>query len=83
MTYLHIVPPLALFLAKQPEVDNYDLSSVKVLLSGAAPLGGQITEQVEQRLGAHFLQGKNMGGFRGGKGGLDPEWRITSCYMLP
>ena len=55
---MHIVPPLALFLAKQPEVDNYDLSSVKVLLSGAAPLGGQITEQVEQRLGAYFLQGK-------------------------
>ena len=78
MTYMHIVPPLALFLAKQPEVDNYDLSSVKVLLSGAAPLGGQITEQVEQRLGAHFLQGKTWVDPEGDRVS-GPQWRITSC----
>ena len=54
---MHIAPPLALFLAKQPEVDNYNLTSLQTLLCGAAPLGGQISEEVEQRLGVHLLQG--------------------------
>jgi acyl-CoA synthetase (AMP-forming)/AMP-acid ligase II len=34
-----LVPPIVLGLAKSPIVDKYDMSSLKVLLSGAAPLG--------------------------------------------
>ena len=58
MTYMHIVPPLALFLAKQPQIDNFDLKSLRTLVSAAAPLGGELTEEVEQRLGVDFLQGE-------------------------
>ena len=59
MTYMHIVPPLALFLAKQPQVDNFDLKTLKTLVSAAAPLGGKLTEEVEQRLDVDFLQGRS------------------------
>ena len=57
MTYMHIVPPLALFLAKQPLVDKFDLRSLKTLVSAAAPLGSHVTTEVEQRLGVDLVQG--------------------------
>ena len=34
-----VVPPVALALAKHPLVDEYDLSSIEQIFSGAAPLG--------------------------------------------
>ena len=49
-TLLHIVPPIAVLLAKNPVVDNYDLTSVKYLFCGAAPLGGATQQQLEARL---------------------------------
>ncbi len=60
-TFLHIVPPIVLFLAKHPIVDNYDLSSVHTYFSGAAPLGGDTVKMAMERLGsrskASFRQG--------------------------
>eukprot|EP00123_Amoebidium_parasiticum_P013737 comp22123_c1_seq2/m.32345 comp22123_c1_seq2/g.32345 ORF comp22123_c1_seq2/g.32345 comp22123_c1_seq2/m.32345 type:complete len:576 (-) comp22123_c1_seq2:371-2098(-) len=47
---LHIVPPIALFLAKHPVVDKFDLSSVKEICSGAAPLSKEVTDQLYARL---------------------------------
>ena len=64
MTYMHIVPPLALFLAKQPQIDNFDLKSLRTLVSAAAPLGDKLTEEVEQRLDVDFLQGRYCFAFR-------------------
>ena len=57
MTYMHIVPPLALFLAKQPLVEKFDLSSLETLVTAAAPLGGHVQSEVEQRLNCNFVQG--------------------------
>ncbi|MCB0136560.1 MAG: AMP-binding protein, partial [Caldilineaceae bacterium] len=42
MRRLYFVPPIVLALAKHPLVDQYDLSSVEVILSGAAPLGADL-----------------------------------------
>ena len=56
----HIVPPVAVALAKHPVVDRYDLSGVKWLFSGAAPLGPELTEAVETRLPARIRQGYGM-----------------------
>ena len=39
ITCLNLVPPIVLALAKHPVVDNYDVSSVRVIGCGAAPLG--------------------------------------------
>ncbi|MEI2583087.1 hypothetical protein [Scytonema sp. PRP1] len=38
ITRIHVVPPILLALAKQPIVDKYNLSSLRVLTSAAAPL---------------------------------------------
>ncbi|GAA4036375.1 AMP-binding protein [Arthrobacter methylotrophus] len=59
-TYLFIAPPIAVALAKHPLVDRYDLSSVRVVLSGAAPLDGGLGHAVASRLGCTVLQGYGM-----------------------
>jgi acyl-CoA synthetase (AMP-forming)/AMP-acid ligase II len=56
----HIVPPIAVALAKHPLVDQYNLSGVKWLFSGAAPLGPQLTDAVQTRLGVRVRQGYGM-----------------------
>lgn len=45
-----VVPPLVLALAKNPMVDNFDLSSIRMVLSGAAPLGKELEEALLSRL---------------------------------
>jgi acyl-CoA synthetase (AMP-forming)/AMP-acid ligase II len=60
VTYANIVPPIALALAKHPLVDEYDLSALKTLFSGAAPLGEDIARQCAQRLGCEVFQGYGL-----------------------
>jgi 4-coumarate--CoA ligase len=38
-TIAYVVPPVVLDLAKHPLVSKYDLSSMKMMTSGAAPYG--------------------------------------------
>ncbi len=52
-----IVPPVALALAKHPLVDQFDLSSIEQVFSGAAPLGGELSDAVGERLNCVALQG--------------------------
>jgi acyl-CoA synthetase (AMP-forming)/AMP-acid ligase II len=56
----YVVPPIALALAKHPLVDEHDLSSLRVIMSGAAPLGPELTEQVAERISAPVTQGYGM-----------------------
>lgn len=60
ITRFAVVPPMVLALAKSPLVDNYDLSSLKQLFSGAAPLGGELAEQTSERIGCEVVQGYGM-----------------------
>lgn len=50
VTFALVVPPMILGLAKHPVIDKYDLSSLRILLSGAAPLGIELGNEVERRL---------------------------------
>lgn len=59
-TYLFIAPPIAVALAKHPLVDQYDLSSVRALLSGAAPLDSALAGAVAARLATRVRQGYGM-----------------------
>lgn len=59
-TYLFIAPPIAVALAKHPLIDQYDLTSVRAALSGAAPLDGELGRAVASRLGCTMLQGYGM-----------------------
>ena len=56
----HIVPPVAVALAKHPLVENYRFPHLKWLFSGAAPLGPDLTGLVRQRLGVTIRQGYGM-----------------------
>ncbi|MCX7566303.1 AMP-binding protein [Sulfitobacter sp. F26169L] len=55
-----IVPPVALALAKHPAVDNYDLSSIEQIFSGAAPLGAEVSDAVAKRIDCLSVQGFGM-----------------------
>lgn len=44
------VPPIVLAISKNPIVENYDLSSVRMVLSGAAPLGKELEDAFRARL---------------------------------
>ena len=56
----YVVPPIALALAKHPAVDERDLSSVDVVMSGAAPLGAELVGQVAERIGCKVIQGYGL-----------------------
>jgi len=60
VTLSHIVPPIVLKLAKDPLVDNYDLSSLKMIFSGAAPLGADLSRECMNRIGCGIRQGYGM-----------------------
>jgi acyl-CoA synthetase (AMP-forming)/AMP-acid ligase II len=60
LTFAHLVPPIVLALAKHPLVDQYDLSSLKAVLSGAAPLGAQLEAAFQARTGIGIIQGYGM-----------------------
>ncbi|MGI9604596.1 MAG: AMP-binding protein [Acidimicrobiales bacterium] len=60
VSWFFAVPPIVLGLAKHPIVDQYDLSSLEVIFSGAAPLSGEVGEEAEARLGCSVIQGYGM-----------------------
>ncbi len=55
-----VVPPIVLALAKHPLVDQFDLSSVERLFSGAAPLGADLADEAAARLDCEVVQGYGM-----------------------
>ncbi|WOL16650.1 putative 4-coumarate--CoA ligase 2 [Canna indica] len=56
-----VVPPLVLALAKNPVVEKYDLSTIRIILSGAAPLGKELEEALRSRVPQAVLgQGYGM-----------------------
>jgi acyl-CoA synthetase (AMP-forming)/AMP-acid ligase II len=60
VTLSHIVPPIVLQLAKNPVIEKYDLSSLKIIFSGAAPLGEELSRLCIKRLGCSIRQGYGM-----------------------
>lgn len=49
VTIAPIVPPIVLSIAKYPDLDKYDLSSLRVLKSGGAPLGRELEDTVRAK----------------------------------
>ncbi|OKL62393.1 hypothetical protein UA08_02616 [Talaromyces atroroseus] len=47
VSHLIIVPPVVVMLAKHPETRKFDLSSVRFVGSGAAPLSREVSEEAE------------------------------------
>jgi acyl-CoA synthetase (AMP-forming)/AMP-acid ligase II len=60
VTFAHLVPPILVALAKHPMVSQFDLSSLEGIMSGAAPLGGDLAKAVEARLDCVVGQGYGL-----------------------
>ncbi len=60
VTFANVVPPIVLAFAKHPLVDKYDLSRVRTVFSGAAPLKEHLADAVRARLGCQVIQGYGL-----------------------
>eukprot|EP00029_Vermamoeba_vermiformis_P001796 TRINITY_DN1200_c0_g1_i2.p1 TRINITY_DN1200_c0_g1~~TRINITY_DN1200_c0_g1_i2.p1 ORF type:complete len:476 (+),score=91.73 TRINITY_DN1200_c0_g1_i2:341-1768(+) len=60
ISWAHLVPPIVLGLAKHPIVAKYDISSLRAIVSAAAPLGKQLQEELSQKLKVPIRQGYGM-----------------------
>jgi acyl-CoA synthetase (AMP-forming)/AMP-acid ligase II len=61
ITHANVVPPVMILLSKHPFIEKADLSSLKRLFCGAAPLSSEVTEQVKKRVnGVDIVQAYGM-----------------------
>jgi acyl-CoA synthetase (AMP-forming)/AMP-acid ligase II len=60
VTLAPLVPPIVLALAKHPALGEHDLSSLRLVFSGAAPLGEELARGLSARLGCPVVQGYGM-----------------------
>ncbi|KMU76650.1 LOW QUALITY PROTEIN: 4-coumarate-CoA ligase [Coccidioides immitis RMSCC 3703] len=60
ITFSYIVPPVVLLLTKHPVVDKYDLSSLRMMNSGAAPLTRELVESTYARIKCGIKQGYGL-----------------------
>ncbi len=60
VTLAHFVPPIMLAVARQPVLDDYDLSSLKTIFSAAAPLSAELAREVAGRLKCFIKQGYGL-----------------------
>jgi acyl-CoA synthetase (AMP-forming)/AMP-acid ligase II len=60
VTKAFLVPPIILALAKHPAIAGFDLSSVELIMSGAAPLDAGTAQACAERLGCAVVQGYGL-----------------------
>jgi acyl-CoA synthetase (AMP-forming)/AMP-acid ligase II len=66
VTTICLVPPLVQWLAKDPLVDKYDLSNLRSIACGAAPLGAEVEQACAERFGCQIIQAFGMTELGGG-----------------
>ncbi|GAB1218609.1 hypothetical protein ATERTT37_007872 [Aspergillus terreus] len=60
ITHLQVAPPILIMLDKRPETSTYDLSSVRNILCGAAPLSRELQNNIQERFKVRVVQGWGM-----------------------
>jgi acyl-CoA synthetase (AMP-forming)/AMP-acid ligase II len=60
VTRAYLVPPIILALAKHPLVDEYDVSSLRLIWSGAAPLSANVEAAAAARIDGMVAQGYGL-----------------------
>lgn len=60
VTVAHLVPPLVLALGKHPAVAEFDLSALRLIISGAAHLPAELGREVAGRLGCEIVDGYGL-----------------------
>jgi long-chain acyl-CoA synthetase len=59
-TYYPGVPAFYVSVNNYPEIENYDLSSIQVCSSGAAPLAPEVQQQFQELTGARLAEGYGL-----------------------
>ncbi|CAG8483975.1 10169_t:CDS:2 [Diversispora eburnea] len=60
INYAHIVPPIVLLLVKSPIVKDYDLSSLQMVVSAAAPLSKELCKKFNESTKVSIKQGYGL-----------------------
>ena len=60
ITNLQVAPPILIMLDKRPETSNFDLSSLKNILCGAAPLSRELQNTIQRSLKLNVVQSWGM-----------------------
>lgn len=60
VTLFYAVPPVLLALTQLPQLGEYDLSSIRYIMSGAAPLPPEIARRMQALTGVRVLQGYGL-----------------------
>jgi 4-coumarate--CoA ligase len=60
ITIIYVVPPVVLQFAKHPLIDKYNLSSLRLMHSSAAPLSHDLVRMAYNRLKVPIKQGYGM-----------------------
>jgi long-chain acyl-CoA synthetase len=60
VTLFYAVPPVLLALTQYPDLARYDLSSVRYIMSGAAPLPPEVARRMQELTGIRVLQGYGL-----------------------
>jgi len=60
ITFAYVAPPVVLLLSKNPIVDKYDLSSLRMMNSGAAPLTRELVDSLWSRKKLKVKQGYGL-----------------------
>jgi long-subunit acyl-CoA synthetase (AMP-forming) len=60
ITHLQVAPPILVMLGRRPETANYNLSSLKYILCGAAPLSRELQNEIASRFNVQINQAWGM-----------------------
>ncbi|CAG8780282.1 22491_t:CDS:10 [Dentiscutata erythropus] len=60
INYAHVAPPIVLSLAKNPAIKRYNISSLRMLISAAAPLGKESSKEFSKILKIPIKQGYGL-----------------------
>lgn len=56
ITVVYVAPPILVTLSRHPSIDNYDLSSLRMMTSAAAPLARELVHDIYARTNVRITQ---------------------------
>ena len=60
ITLSNMIPTMLNLMIKHPDVANYDYSSLRVILSGGAPIAPELVRQISEAFGCDYIQTYGM-----------------------
>ena len=60
VTLYYAVPPILIALDNYPDLNRFDLSQIRYIMVGAAPLASDVAQRVQEKTGVRVLQGYGL-----------------------